>query len=348
MTDNAFVSARPRLKLAGSQRADMEQALTAFVVNLPLHGCAHGEIHLTNWGVRDGGRDPDFVLDDVQLGDELEIQMGQDNPVTIFKGDITALEERYGDGAPTLVLLVQDKLHKLARSRHSRSFEDQSPDDLVNTIASAAGLQADVNLSSLTTDWHQLNESDLAFLLRIAGRFDIGARLVGNTVRVKPEESDPDPVELSPQDSATQIRLIADLNHQATQTSVNGYNLADDASADFTSGGIEPAPTGSSAKDTLNELGWPGTDTVPQPFARSSSEAEAYAKAHFRRVGKRFISGDIICRGEPTLTAGREIDLQQVSPRLRGIYQVVHCVHRFDNAVGFETHLKVNKGGWQP
>jgi len=347
MTDTAFISTRPRFKLNGENRADLEQALTGMVIHLPLHGCGHGELHLTNWGIPEGQQDPDFVLDSIGLGTEVEILMGQDNPVALFKGEITAIEERYGEGAPTLVLLLQDKLHRLTRFRHCRSFEDQSPDDLVQSIAGEAGLQTDVNLSTLTATWHQLNESDLAFLLRIAGRFDIGLRLVGNTLRAKPEEADPNPVALSAQDSALKVRLIADLNHQPTGSSVNGYNLADDADADFTADSMTPAPGGTTAAATLNELRWTSNEIVPQPFARSSSEAEAYAKAHFHRQGKRFIQGDIICQGEPSLTSGKEIDLSGVSSRLRGVYQIVHCVHRFDNDSGYETHLKVNKGGWQ-
>jgi phage protein D len=348
MTDNAFISSRPRLKLDGEDRSDLPDALTAMVLNLPLHGCAHGELHLTNWGTPEGGSSPDFVLDDIALGSGLEILMGQDDPVSLFRGEITALEERYGEGAPTLVLLIQDKLHRLARSRQSRSFEDQSPDDLVTTIAQESNLEADVDLSGMTATWLQLNESDLAFLQRIAGRFDVALRLVGDGLRVRPEEPDPNPIGLSAQDSALRIRIMADLNHQATRSSVNGYNLADDAVAESSSSSMTPAPDGTSAADTLNQLGWPGAEVLPHPLARGSAEAEAYANAGFRRQGKRFLQGDIRCQGEPSLTSGREIELSGVSPRLRGLYQVVHCVHRFDNTTGYETHLKVNRGGWQP
>ena len=347
MTDSAFISTRPRFKLNGENRADLEQALTGMVLHLPLHGCGHGELHLTNWGIPQGQQDPDFVLDAIGLGAELEIRMDQDSQTPLFKGEITAIEERYGEGAPTLVLLLQDKLHRLARFRHCRSFEDQSPDDLVHSIAGEAGLQTDVRLSNLTATWHQLNESDLAFLLRIAGRFDIGLRLVADTLRAKPEEADPNPVALSAQDSALKVRLITDLNHQPTRSRVSGYNLTDDTDADFTAESMTPAPAGTTAAATLNELRWTSDEIVPQPFARSSTEAEAYARAHFHRQGKRFVQGDIICQGEPTLTAGKEIVLSGVSPRLRGMYQIVHCVHRFDNDSGYETHLKVNKGGWQ-
>lgn len=348
MTESAFINTRPRFKLNGEPRADMEPALTAMVVNRPLHGCGHGELHLTNWGTPEGEEEPDFVLNDIALGTELEIEMGEESPVSLFKGEITAIEERYGDGAPTLVLLVQDKLHRLARSRHCRVFEDQSPDEVVRTIAGEAGMQSDVSISGLTATWHQLNESDLAFLLRLAGRFDVGLRLAGNTLRARPEEADSGPLALSAQDSALKVRLIADLNHQPGESAVHGFNLGDDADASHTANGMTPAAAGTSAAATLNELGWGGDEIVPHPFARSSAEAEAYAKAHFRRQAKRFIQGEIVCQGEPALTSGREIDLSGVAPRLRGIYQVVHCVHRFDGVSGYETHIKVNKGGWQP
>ncbi len=348
MTDPAFVSARPSFRVNGETRADMAEALLGMAVNLPLLGAAHGELRLTNWGVGEGGRQPDFTLQDIGLGAELEILMGDENPARLFRGEITGLEERYGEGAPTLVLLVQDRLHRLARSRNCRSFEEQSADDLVRRIAGEAGLQADVGFSGLAVNWNQLNESDLAFLLRIAGRFDIGLRLVGDTLRARPEEPDPEPVRLSTQDSALKVRLLADLNHQPESSTVSGYNLADDAEADFTASAMTPAPAGTGAAATLGDLGWQSAEIVPQPFPRSSAEAEAYASGHFRRQGRRFIQGDIVCRGEAGLASGREIELSGVSPRLQGRYQIVHCVHRFDNQSGYETHLRVNRGGWQP
>ncbi len=318
------------------------------VVNLPLTGCSHGELTLTNWGTPEGGRVPEYIFNDIGLGTELEIEMGQSQPTTIFKGEVTAIEEEYGEGAPTLTLLLQDKLHLLARSRRNRSYEEQTPDDVVQFVASQAGLQADIQVSNINSTWHQLNESDLAFLLRLLGRFDIGLRQNEDTLRAKPEEPDPEPIELSAQDSALKVRLLADLNHQPLSSQVQGYNTAVADSADFTSDSLAPAPSGTTASATLSQLSWPGDEVVPHPTARSQSEAEAYATTHFRNQAKRFLQGDIVCQGEPTLKSGREIDLTGVSPRLCGVYQVVHCCHRFDSQNGYETHVKVNKADWSP
>lgn len=348
MTEDAFISTRPSFKIEGNTREDLQESITGMVVNLPLHGCAHAELTLTNWGVPEGGQGPDYVFNDIGLGAEIEIEMGQPNPTVIFNGEITAIEEQYGDGAPTLALLLQDKLHWLARVRQNRSYEEQSPDDIVQAIASEAGVRADVQVSSINDTWHQLNESDLAFLMRLLGRFDIALRMDGGSLRAKPEQPDSNPIEISAQDSALQVRLIVDLNQQPLSSSAQGYNVGTAQAVEHTSERMTPAPSATSAATNLGQLGWPGEEVIPHPFARSQGEADSYADAHFRRQAKRFVQGDIVCQGEPTLKSGREVNLSGVSPRLRGTYQIVHCSHRFDNQTGFETHLKVNKADWSP
>lgn len=348
MNELAFISSRPNFKVDGREREDLQESLTGMVINQPLHGSAHAELNLTNWGTPEGAADPDYLFNDIGLGAQLDIEMGEDEPSLLFSGEITAIEEQYGDGAPSLALLLQDKLHRLARSRQNRSYEEQSPDDIVQAIASDAGLRAEVQVSSINDTWHQLNESDLAFLLRLLGRFDIAMRLQGDTLIAKPEQPDAQPIELDAQDSALKVRLLVDLNHQPLTSQVQGYNAGAAEAVEHDSESITPAPSGTTAADTLNAVNWPGDEIVPRPFARSNAEAQAYAEAHFHRQAKGFVKGEIICQGEAQLTTGREIDLSGVTPRLAGIYQIVNCVHRFDNESGYETHLKVNKADWIP
>lgn len=348
MTDEALVSTRPKIHVAGSENVDLGEALTAMVITLPLSGMAHAELTVTNWIAQGDNAEMDYGFANIPLGETIDIIVGTDDPKTLFSGEITALEERYGEGAPQLVMLAQDKLHRLARKRQSRVFEEQSLDEVVNTLASGAGLTADVNVSSSVSTYHQLNESDLAFLLRITGNLDVAARLQGDRLRVKPEEEDSEPIELSAQDSALKVRLIADLNHQPLGIKVKGYNLDTDEEVSQQSDALRNRASGTTAAAALADLGWEGEDIVPQPFPRSSGEAADLAKAHFNRAAKRFVSGDIRAQGEAALSSGRDIELTGVSPRFAGRYQVVNCIHRFDVSNGFETHLKVNRPDWQP
>jgi len=347
MADSAVINARPAIKVDGATSTDMQDSLTGMVINLPLNGMAHAELVLTNWGPTKNAGEVSYLFQDVALGKTLEISMGEDDQHRLFKGEITALEERYGDAAPPqLYILLEDKLHRLARKRQSRVFDEKTPDDIVQAIAADAGLTADANVSSVTATFHQLNESDLAFLTRLLSSFGIAVRLVDDTLRARPEEPDAEPFELTVDNSVLAVRLIADLNHQHGKTKVMGFNTDIDEPVEHEVSSLSSPPDGTTAAQTLDQLGWPAEEIVPQPFAISSGEADAFARAHFDRQAKRFISGELRCKGEPTLRSGREIKLSGVSDRMAGVYQIVHCAHRFDNATGYETHMKVNRAGW--
>jgi hypothetical protein len=346
-TESALINVRPVIRIDGEESSDLSQALVSFVINIPLSGMAHGEISVTNWIASGESGTPGYGFQEVGFGKTMDILMGENHDVPIFSGEITAVEERYGDGAPQLIILVQDVLHRLARQRNNRVFEDQSPDDIINTITGELGITADVNVSTATATYHQMNESDLAFLSRLLDGYGIALRIVDGNLRARPEEPDAEPVELRAYNSATKIRLIADLNHQSVKIKVNGFNPANNEVVNEEADSLESPPQGITAKDVIDQLSWPGEDIVPQPFPQSQSEAESFAKTHFTRAAKRFISGDIRCAGDPTLRSGREVNLAGVSGRLTGTYQVVHCVHRFDAGNGFETQLKVNRADGQ-
>ena len=349
-TDNAFVSVRPQINIAGTENSDLAQALTAMEINLPLTGVAHAEITVSNWIATAESADFDYGFESIGLGESIEVLIADGNGgmQRLFKGEVTALEERYGEGAPQLSILAQDKLHRLTRTRNNRVFEEQSLDDVISTLASGAGLTADANLSSVVATYHQLNESDMAFLIRVTGNLDVAARLENDYLRVKPEETDANPIALNAQDSALKICLIADLNHQPISVMVKGYNLDNDEEVTEQCDALGLIARDKSAAATLKDLGWDGEEIVPQPYPRSQGEAEAFAKGHFNRAAKRFIRGDIQAIGEPRLSSGREIELSGVSPRFSGRYHIVNCVHHFTNTSGFETHLKINKADWRP
>lgn len=342
----AFANARPTLRVAGAARTDLDEVLISAAVTLPLSGMACAEIQCVNWAQDPAAGGVDFAFLDIALGDRIELSMGADVSQPVFDGEITGIEERYGDGAPRIVFLAEDRLHHLARERRSRSFEDQSVDDIVHRLASDAGLNADLNVSTTRGTYHQINESDLAFLLRLASRFDVAPRLSGGRLRARPEQADTSPVTLDAQTNVQAMRLLADLNHQSRATSVHGYNAATDQDVSATVDSVAALAGGSTAGQILGVLGWPGQSVAPLPFPLTQSEADAVAAAHHRSRARRFIHGEVLCEGNPVLASGREVDLRGVSPRLTGKYRVVHCVHRFDPTEGYQTELRLNRPDW--
>ncbi|MEW6218534.1 MAG: contractile injection system protein, VgrG/Pvc8 family [Thermodesulfobacteriota bacterium] len=344
----AFISARPRFRIAGQDQPSLGEAVLAAQVTLPWTGMGHAELRFLNWGATGGGRQPDFPFQGIRLGDAIAVLMGEEAEDAVFAGDITGIEERYGDGAPQMVLLAEDRLHRLARLRASRAFEEMSLDDVVRQLAQEVGLAADVQAAGFPATWLQMNESHLAFLTRLLAPLDLGVRLAGGRLRVRAEEEDPQPVPLSPQMNVDRLRLLADLNRQPRQLAVWGYNLAQDSDAEATGAGLQPAPAGRTAVQVLAELGWEGEAACPHPFSRSQAEAELAAKGRFRSRARRFLYGELVCRGLSAMTAGRQVELAGVSERFAGRYQVMVCEHRFDTTSGFSTRLAVERPDWRP
>ena len=338
-----LISARPRLRIDDRSRPALNEAALEAHVHLPLSGMASAELRLLNWTHETDGPGARFAFGDLALGQRLTILLGEAAERPAFEGEITALEERYGDGAPQLVLLAEDRLHRLARQRHSRVFAAMSLDEVLRQVAREGGLEAEVQVSEANADWHQLNESDLAFVLRLLRPYDIAVRLEDGRLRARREEADPLPDALSVADNIRRLRLIADLNHQPTTTWVGGYDLARDAAASASADRLQPPPTGTGAGQWLQTLGWAGEEVLPHPFARSSTQAEAWARAGLRQRAKQLVHGEILCEGLPHMHAGREVTLNGVSPRLLGSYQVVDCHHHFTRNGGFTTRLYVHR-----
>lgn len=261
----------------------------------------------------------------------------------MFNGEITAIEERYGDGVPQIVLLAEDALHRLARHRASRPFEQLSPNAIVAQLAGEAGLQADAKLSDAPGDYNQVNESDLHFLRRLAARYAVQPRLVGTTLTCRKREALPAPVTLDAGDTLKRLRVIADLTHQPVQTTVSGWDLTANTAISGAGTTLLVPASGPTAAASVAGLGWDGNETFAFPAPATQAEATDYANAALDAQGRRFLHGDLVCGGNPDVTVGAAVSLTGVSPRLTGSYAVVACAHLFDEAAGYQTYARIER-----
>jgi uncharacterized protein len=343
-TETSIVNARPTFMVDGSRQPRMDEGILAMELRFPRGGMACAELRLANWGTVNGRAD--FSLLDLGLGARLEVALDDSRPV--FKGEITALEERYGEGAPQLVVLAEDALHRLARRRDSRAFEDMGLDDVISQVIRDAGLDADVRVSTASGTWLQNKESDLGFLLRLLEPHDVGLRWQDGKARARDEERDPNPLTVDPAKNADSLRVVVDLARQPKEAQVQGYDMQDDNNAQGSSSSLSPSPSGRTAMDSLRQVGWEGAVAHRHPFARSQAEADAMASRRFRHRAERFLHGEVICRDASAARTGGEIILEGVSPRLAGRYRIEDCVHRFDLARGLSTRLGIHRSDWNP
>ncbi len=337
-----YVSSRPAIQLNGTANDDMTTALLDIAVRAPESGMASAELRLVNWGPQASGP-TGFLFDKAALGDKIEIAFGLAQQKTVFKGEITGIEERYGDGVPQIVLLAEDALHRLARHRASRVFAQQSPNSIVSTLANDAGLQADAKLSDTPGDYNQLNESDLHFLRRLAARYAAAPRIVDTKLVCRKRETLPSPVTLDAGDTLKRLRVVADLARQPTQTTVKSQDLAAGAAISASGTTLLVPASGKTAASTLSGLGWDGEETFVFPAPATQAEAADYANAALDAQGRRFLHGDLVCIGNPDIMVGSAVSLTGVSQRLAGTYAVIACAHLFDESAGYQTYARIER-----
>jgi phage protein D len=337
-----YVSPRPAIKLKGAPNDDMVTSLLDIAVRAPEAGMASAEIRMVNWGTQPSAP-VNFLFNTVAIGDKIEIAFGLAQQKTVFSGEVTAIEERYGDGVPQIVLLAEDALHRLARHRISRPFVQQSPNSIVQTLASDAGLQADAKLSDTPGDYNQLNESDLHFLRRLAARYGVTPRVTASTLTCRKREALPAPVTLDASDTLKRLRVIADVTRQPLQAAVSGQDLTAGAPITATGSALMVPASGPTAASLLRGLGWDGAETFVGPAPATQAEATDYANAAFDGQGRRFLHGDLVCGGNPDVMVGAAVSLTGVSPRLAGVYAVVACAHLFDESAGYQTYARIER-----
>ena len=342
---STFQNVRPVVHVNGELKPLFESTVQEVTLKMPALGMASAEIRVGNWGnVADRGLG--YLFEDLGLGDTLELTFGAAEEA-LFSGQVSGLEERYGEGAPQLVVLAEDGLRRLAQRRMSRTFEEQSVDDVVSTLASDNDLQADVEASSEACSLHQLNETDLAFLRRLLARYGIQPRVESGRLVAKPGQAAPEPVPLDANDTIKQARIVADLSRQTGKAIVRGHNPASGEDVEAEAERPSSEPEGTAAADLIGQVGWAEEETFDRPFPLSQDSADAFAKSAFDRRAERFLYGDLLCEGNPAIRVGGEVELSGVSDRLAGKYRVTECVHRFSCEDGYETLAKVEKADWQ-
>lgn len=341
-----LISARPQIAVNGTARADLQAAVLFMRVNLPFTGMAHAEVRLVNWGTsRDSNSgEAGYAFQQLALGDAVELTLGDVN-TPLFSGEVTAIEEVYGQGAPRLVLLLEDKLHHLAKLRNSRVFESTSVDELVRSLLSDVRLSGDIQVSSDRADYHQLNETGLGFLLRVLAPYGVPLRYSASGVRVKNDEEDAQPVAVDSQSGVTSLRIIADLNRQPRSVSVQGFNLEVNENTD---GNAQDsgASGGTDARQALTQLSWGSEAFLGYPPARHQAESNAWARAAMRTQAQTFLHGELLASGNAQLRTGKQIELSGASTRLNGKYRIVHAQHLFDITNGYQTRVKIARASW--
>src|SRR4030095_2179463 len=244
----ALYSARPTIRVNGTEQERVNGLLTAIEMTEHEDGLSTLEMKVENVA-SDAAGNSDYAFEDeasFKLGDTITVYCGvQSAPTEIFRGTISALEADFSeDAAPTLTALAEDTLQKARIKRRTRTYDDQSINDIARTIAGDLGLTPQITgFAEPIGTQVQLNESDLAFLRRLLARYDGDLQVVGGELHVSPRNDiQRGTVELRASSQVRRVTVLADLAHQVNEVSVTGWDVSSGQRVNSTSSGFQQGP----------------------------------------------------------------------------------------------------------
>ena len=245
---------------------------------------------------------------DLNIGDDVEVKVsGGDRK--LFVGVITGFRHSKNVGGEMLTVQAMDPLCKLGSSRHTQVFEETADSDVVNTILGDAGLEVGTVDSTDGTHAYifQRNESDLAFLRRLAGRN--GYRLQANEGKIdfiKVQYSD-DPIELATGDLVSMDYQFSD-QRIPSQLTVYGWDYVakEKVEGTATSSDIDTIGSGDNAVEQTGQI-WQDESWVSDVHVSSQDAAKAMAVGELNRLARGFLRGRIAVPGNAQIFAGVKI-----------------------------------------
>ena len=340
----ALYSARPTIRVNGTEQERVNGLLTAIEMTEHEDGLSTLEMKVENVA-SDAAGNSTYAFEDeasFKLGDTITVYCGvQSAPTEIFRGTISALEADFSeDAAPTLTALAEDTLQKARIKRRTRTYDDQSINDIARTIAGDLGLTPQITgFAEPIGTQVQLNESDLAFLRRLLARYDGDLQVVGAELHVSPRKDvRRGTVELKWHSQLRRVTVLADLAHQVSEVTVTGWDPARGQRINSRSTGFQQGPgSGRWGGDLLPEALGRRAHQIGHLAVTTDDEARALADATFDERQRRFVTARGTAEGNPNIRAGTHVRLTGLSTRFINTYYVTQCCHRYDLTRGYET-----------
>jgi uncharacterized protein involved in type VI secretion and phage assembly len=295
------------------------------------------------------------LFDDAKfnLGHRVEIAMRADSePIVITSGEITAITVDQGDtGRHELVLSGFDLTHRLAQAPKRRSFQRMSYADIAGLIAGEHSLQADIDSSGQVQQYVlQANETDVAFLRRLAARTGFDVWITGQTLHFKRKpHSEAQPPSLRWGESLLRFKVRFSMRERCDEVLVRGWDPLGKkvvtGTADQVDYGSNAPAAAEMAQASRAAVGWVQRCATSFPVA-DQTEAKALASSLLLRSSGEEVQLRGEAQGNPMIGAGAEIQIDGVGSRLAGKYRTTAVTHLFGTGRAYRTTFVC--GGKEP
>lgn len=332
-----------KIKIDGAEPAEeFTDAIIEVVVDERLNLPTMVEIRL---------HDPEFKWADgavVAEGKAVEVFGGDQANISVGGGEITSIEGNFGDAETQLLIRGYDRSFRLHRGIKHRSFLNVSDSDLVNRLASEAGLTAEVEATTEVYPYVlQYNETNFSFLQRRAARIGFDLAVVGQKLVFRKPAAGGSPVttlELGTTLSA--FRPQRSVGEQVDQISVKDWDvklkqaIVGNATGATNLNTVGDGKTGGAAAKTAFS-GAAKRYVIDTPVA-NQRDAETVAKALLQDLNAEFVRAEGETSKEPKIRVGKLVTIEKVGTRFGGDYYVTAVTHRFGKEFGHKVEFSAS------
>jgi phage protein D len=261
-------------------------------------------------------------VDDALLDPGRALAIAVDGPQEkrIFDGEIVEIEPSFEPETQRTTIRAFDRLHRLARGRHVRSFVNVTDGDVMQKLAAEARLQLKAGPTPLVhAHLLQSNESNLAFLQRRAAALGYLLYVDGETLHCVEPKSDQQAIELHWGQTMFEFRPRLSTLGQVGSVTVRGWDPAAkrEVIGQKQRGRATPqVGTGQSGGEFAQRaFNIDAHYLVANGPVRKQSAADLLAQATADRIGARFVEAEGLAAGNPALLAGSRVEVQHVGNR---------------------------------
>jgi len=285
------------------------------------------------------------------LGQTVLIELGYNNKFSkMIEGEIVQMKYAYSSSAPiTLTIVGFDKMFRLSRTKHSRSFKKIKDSEIAREIAQELGLDSEVDSTSQKFEYvFQNNQSNLDFLKERARRIDYEVEVEDNKLVFKKarHESREQSVDLVWEENLMEFHPTIDATKIVSEVEVRGWNPAEkklikgNAKAGDEKKSIKGDTGSSSLKRKFKNM---DSKILKADIPiRTQDEADNLAHARLNQLNMEYITGYGLAVGEPKITAGKMINIKDIGDLINGEYYVVSSEHIFSTH-GYKTYFDVKR-----
>jgi phage protein D len=278
----------------------------------------------------------------VQIGDQVDVKLKTEDH-SVFKGEVISVDHSFQQaGTTTKIVRCIDHIHRLGRGRKTRFWNDMKDSDVANEVGGESGLSVECDP---TDEKHpyilQRNESNVAFLKRLAARNNFQLRVDQDKLYFKEASFNGQTVELANGEDIVALNMGYNSTNMVQKVVVQGWSVKDKKEVIGQSAASEVTKIGGGklGADQAAVFGESIAYITDVPVS-SQEVANKIAKAEMERLARQYASGKCVVRGENTIRAGSVVNFSGFVKGLNGKFYVVSSRHLINPSTGYQTEFK--------